>query len=240
MKEPEELPKLTIDNGYVLCPDCKTRINVGKVGIQNYYKRHKGSAQCAANKRKKRIEDTTEKTKQNASRFFRPRAPAVLPTVKAPTPVQPHTYPLNPSTAPTPPLQGCSSHHPPPVLCLSSYLGVACLLYLYSVFICTTGPLIAPSGTLSAVAAISMFSSYVSFCSHSTYLPIWIDVPTPRESQSLRLTLTPSYCTPHACVISPLTYSFSSVDYCTLYCTSLSRFLSCLVIYLFSYNSIFL
>jgi len=35
-KEPD--PELTVDDGYVLCPDCETRINVGKVGIQNYYK----------------------------------------------------------------------------------------------------------------------------------------------------------------------------------------------------------
>ena len=30
--------ELTVDDSYVLCPDCETRINVGKVGIQNYYK----------------------------------------------------------------------------------------------------------------------------------------------------------------------------------------------------------
>ena len=82
MKETEVVPELTVDNGYVLCPDCKTQVNVGKVGVQNYYKRHQGSAQCAANKKKKRIEDVTEKTKQNTLRFFRPRAPAVPPTVK--------------------------------------------------------------------------------------------------------------------------------------------------------------
>jgi hypothetical protein len=103
MNEPEELqgvqvqvPGLVVDNRHVLCPDCETQINVGRVGIQNYYKRHKGSAQCAANKKKKKTEDATEKTKQNALSFFRPRAPvspAVPPTVKAPTRLQPHAWP---------------------------------------------------------------------------------------------------------------------------------------------------
>lgn len=112
MKELEEVPEPTVDNGYVLCPDCKTKINVGKVGIQNYYKRHKGSAQCAANKKKKKIKDAIDKTKQNASRFFHPRAPAVPSTVKVPTLVQSHTYPPNLSTTLASPLEGCPSPVP--------------------------------------------------------------------------------------------------------------------------------
>jgi hypothetical protein len=105
--------ELKIDNGYVLCPDCKTRINVGKVGIQNYYKRHKGSAQCAANKKKKNNEDSAEKTKQNALKYFRLRAPIVPPTVKASAPVQPHRWPTVVSRTLTPRSEGGSSRSPP-------------------------------------------------------------------------------------------------------------------------------
>lgn len=112
LKELEEVPKLIIDNSYVLCPDCKTKINVGKVGIQNYYKRHKGSAQCAANKKKKKIEDAIEKTKQNASRFFHPQAPAVPSTVKVPTLVQSYIYPPSLSTTLASPLEGYFSCGP--------------------------------------------------------------------------------------------------------------------------------
>jgi len=88
-KEPGEPPGLTVKNGCILCPDCWTSVNVGKFGIQNYYKHHKGSVQCAMNKKKKNIEDTIEKTKQNALWFFCPKSPTMPPTVKVPAPVHP-------------------------------------------------------------------------------------------------------------------------------------------------------
>ena len=40
---------LTVKNGQVLC---KTLINVGNIGIQNYYKQHKGTKQCKVTKLK--------------------------------------------------------------------------------------------------------------------------------------------------------------------------------------------
>jgi len=48
-----ESPKVTVENGFMLCPDCETQINVGTVGIQNYLRQHKGSKQCSINKAKK-------------------------------------------------------------------------------------------------------------------------------------------------------------------------------------------
>src|SRR5882757_8269395 len=90
VKELKEPLELAVDDGYVLHPDCKTRINVGRVGIQNYYKRHKNSTQCAVNKKKKSIEDSVEKAKQNAQKFFCPKPPTVPPTVKAPAPICPN------------------------------------------------------------------------------------------------------------------------------------------------------
>src|SRR5580658_6555196 len=42
-----------------------------------------------------------------------------------------------------------------------SYLGACALLYFYSASMCTTGPLTAPTGLTSAVATISILSSYV-------------------------------------------------------------------------------
>lgn len=98
---------MAIENGHVCCPDCKTWINVGKVGLQNYYKRHKNSAQCAVNRKKKKIEDTIQKTKQNALKFFRPKPPAIPPTVKTPAPVYPYaSSSINPPSTFAPSLGG--------------------------------------------------------------------------------------------------------------------------------------
>lgn len=56
-----------------VCPVCNTQIKVRKVGIQNYYEQHQGSAQGAINKKKRKVEDSTvEKTKQNVLTFFQP------------------------------------------------------------------------------------------------------------------------------------------------------------------------
>ena len=45
-------------------------INVGNVGIQNYYKCHKGTKQCETNEKKKKVEGTVQKTKEAAMKFF--------------------------------------------------------------------------------------------------------------------------------------------------------------------------
>lgn len=54
------------------------------MGIANFNKRHKNSAQCRENKKKKKIQDTIEKTKLNAAKFFAPRPPKIPATVSAP------------------------------------------------------------------------------------------------------------------------------------------------------------
>jgi hypothetical protein len=47
--------------------------------------------QCAANKKKKRSQETIEKNKQNALKWFRPRAPVVPATVTTPPLIHPTT-----------------------------------------------------------------------------------------------------------------------------------------------------
>jgi hypothetical protein len=82
-------------NNQVICPSCNTPVNVGKVGIQNYYKRHQNSEKCKENKKKYRAEQVIKRTKKAAHHFFAPRKPCapIPPTIFLPPPV--HAAPLN-------------------------------------------------------------------------------------------------------------------------------------------------
>lgn len=85
---------LTVDkSGCVLCPECKTRVRTGNGGVQNFLHRHRGTAQCATNKKKKQTQEKLAKEKKNAMKWFQPRAPIVPPTVTAPAPVKPACLP---------------------------------------------------------------------------------------------------------------------------------------------------
>lgn len=72
------------ESGCILCPDCKTRVRTGNGGVQNLLQRHRSTAQCAVNKKKRQAQESIERTKENAMKWFRPRAPAIPPTVTAP------------------------------------------------------------------------------------------------------------------------------------------------------------
>jgi hypothetical protein len=109
-----------------LCPDCKTRIRTGNGGLQNFVQRHRGTAQCTANKKKRQTQDRVAKEKENAMKWFRPRAPIVPPTVTAPALVKPAR--LSSTLAQT------NIHHPsakstylPPPVLTGCPLGVALL-----------------------------------------------------------------------------------------------------------------
>ena len=58
------------------------------MGIQNLYKRHKGSNKCKENKVRYESQQTLQKTQAAAKNFFAPRPPKVPPTVVAPSPIQ--------------------------------------------------------------------------------------------------------------------------------------------------------
>lgn len=100
----------TVDkDGCVLCPDCKTRVRTGNGGVQNFIQRHRGTAQCATNRKKKQTQDKLERQKENVMKWFQPRAPIVPPTVTAPALVKPaHLSATSTSTWTSPPiLTGC-------------------------------------------------------------------------------------------------------------------------------------
>ena len=81
------IPKVTLavdDDGSVLCPDCKTRVRTGNGGVQNFLQRHRGTTQCATNKKKKKTQESLEKTRENAKKWFQPQ-PIVPPTVSVST-----------------------------------------------------------------------------------------------------------------------------------------------------------
>ena len=48
--------------------DCQTRVRTGNGGVQNFLQRHCGTAQCATNKKKKQIQDSLEKAKENTKK----------------------------------------------------------------------------------------------------------------------------------------------------------------------------
>lgn len=99
-------------NNHILCPDCHTLINVGKVSIQNYKTQHKNSEKCKENLKNYRLQRDLDKSRTLARNFFKPRAPLVPATVVAPPTV--HSTPL-PSLKPAPaPL---NAFHPPPSGC---------------------------------------------------------------------------------------------------------------------------
>ena len=92
------------EDGCVLCPDCHTLVKTGNGGIQNFLQRHRGSAQCIANKKKKQSQDAIKKNKQNALKWFQPRAPVMPATVTAPPLVRP--------TATASTSVNCTHNHP--------------------------------------------------------------------------------------------------------------------------------
>ncbi|KAG6835458.1 hypothetical protein H0H93_001265, partial [Arthromyces matolae] len=71
----------------LLCPYCHTLINVGKAGIANWEKVHKGSKKCADNLKKWQASQLIAKTQANAAQFFVRKVPYVAPTVSAPQPI---------------------------------------------------------------------------------------------------------------------------------------------------------
>lgn len=93
------IPEIGPDNR-VLCPKCKTYINLGTVGIANLTERHWKSAKCDKNRRKHKEMEVVEKTKAAAKTFFMLRPPKVPPTVSAPPRVQ--SNPLGPLALPGP------------------------------------------------------------------------------------------------------------------------------------------
>ena len=87
----------TVDNdGCVLCPDCQTQVRTGNGGVQNFLQWHCGTAQCAANKKKKEIHDGL-KAKKNAKKWFEPHVHIVPPTVSTPALVTPEPLPSSSS-----------------------------------------------------------------------------------------------------------------------------------------------
>lgn len=58
------------EDGCVLCPDCKTQVRTGNGGVQNFIQRHRGTAQCATNRKKKQTQDKLERQKENAMKWF--------------------------------------------------------------------------------------------------------------------------------------------------------------------------
>ena len=70
------IPEIGPDNR-VLCPKCKTYINLGAVGIANLTERHWKSAKCDKNRRKHKEMEVVEKTKAAAKTFFMLRPPKV-------------------------------------------------------------------------------------------------------------------------------------------------------------------
>jgi hypothetical protein len=59
------------------------RVKTGNGGVQNFLQ-HRGTAQCAVNKKKRQAQESIERTKENTMKWFQPRAPAIPPTVTAP------------------------------------------------------------------------------------------------------------------------------------------------------------
>ncbi|KAF9470215.1 hypothetical protein BDN70DRAFT_771956, partial [Pholiota conissans] len=79
--------------GYAICPDCKSRIHCGSVGIANIEKRHRGSQACAAARMKRDKQETAKKTSAILLNFFqRGQAAAPVPsTVPQSVPIYSHS-----------------------------------------------------------------------------------------------------------------------------------------------------
>jgi hypothetical protein len=100
---------LTVDdNGCVLCPDHQTQVRTGNGGVQNFLQRHCDTAQCATNKKKKHIQDSLEKAKENAKKWFQPHAHIVPQTVRAPALITPAPLPSSSTSLFTPPIPPCT------------------------------------------------------------------------------------------------------------------------------------
>lgn len=74
-------------DGYALCPDCKTRIHCGSVGIANLEKNHHGKKTCVKAKQKHEREEQSAK-RPNILTFFNKPKPSLVPsTILGSTPI---------------------------------------------------------------------------------------------------------------------------------------------------------
>ncbi|EDR03397.1 uncharacterized protein LACBIDRAFT_307198 [Laccaria bicolor S238N-H82] len=81
MEKPPEIKEPTEadigQDGTVICLHCETVVQLGSVGLANYFKRHKPSKACKVNKEKKVAKEALAKTQAKACQFFMPRGTAV-------------------------------------------------------------------------------------------------------------------------------------------------------------------
>ncbi|KAF8155913.1 hypothetical protein B0H34DRAFT_783589 [Crassisporium funariophilum] len=79
----------SISKGYVICPDCNTRVKCGPLGLSDLKKRHRGSATCRENQAK---QDKKAKGNKNGSiySFMRSKVAAVKLTISSLAPVHSH------------------------------------------------------------------------------------------------------------------------------------------------------
>ncbi|KAF8176089.1 hypothetical protein BJ912DRAFT_1033585 [Pholiota molesta] len=94
---------ISIDaDGYAECPDCRTRIHCGSVGIANLEKRHRGSQTCRAAKAKRDKEGGSKKKTSTLLSFFgRSARPTATPsTLRPPAPVHNQKIPGPPPSVP--------------------------------------------------------------------------------------------------------------------------------------------
>jgi hypothetical protein len=87
-------------------------MRTGNGGVQNFLQQHRGTAQCATNKKKKQIHNGLEKAKENTKKWFQPHMHIVPPTVSAPPLVTPALLPSSSTSLFAPPipqhiLSGC-------------------------------------------------------------------------------------------------------------------------------------
>jgi hypothetical protein len=93
-------------------------VKTGNGGLQNFLRRHRGSAQCAkqcaTNKRNKESLDQLKKARENASKWFRPRSVPTVPSTVA-VPALVHPAPLRILPSPSNPNQSSTAHGSGPV-----------------------------------------------------------------------------------------------------------------------------
>ena len=75
-------------DGYALCPDCKTRIHCGSVGIANLEKNHCGKKTCIKARQKHEKEQQAAKRPNLLTFFNKPKASLVPSTIPHSAPIQ--------------------------------------------------------------------------------------------------------------------------------------------------------
>ena len=74
-----------------MCPDCKTRIHCGSVGLANLEKNHRGKKICVKAKEKREKEEQAAKRPNLLNFFTRPKAASVPLTISRSTPIHGRT-----------------------------------------------------------------------------------------------------------------------------------------------------